>query len=90
MKQKFHATNRITASYERVPSINRDSNSGDYLSAPVGYEPLNVRATPELPTLRSAESKIGVVPFRTRLRIVGVGQNGDADGVQQLLNPKAP
>jgi hypothetical protein len=40
--------------------------------------------------LRPAESKIGIVPFRARLRIVGVGQNGYADGVQQLLNPKAP
>ena len=44
------------------------------------------RSRPLLPT----QSKIRIVPLRTRLRIVGVGQNGYADRVQQLLDAKAP
>ena len=57
MKQKFHATNDNSV-LRAGPVKNRDSLSGDYLSAPVGYEPLNVSATPELPNQDSTVDRV--------------------------------
>jgi hypothetical protein len=49
MKQKFHATNRITASYERGPVKKPRFKL---------YEPLNLRATPELPNQDSTVGRV--------------------------------
>jgi hypothetical protein len=56
MEQKFHPMNRIAGYYEPVPSRNRDSSSGDYLLAPVGYEAVNLGFTPSVYGRQSLKS----------------------------------